>query len=188
MFHNIEIKEGAFVVSDAHYSHFRPEFLDFLKDIHSKKLCPSQLVFLGDMFDALFGKIAYTQKVNQEAVRLLNEISLDIELVYLEGNHDFNLKSIFPNAKVFSISQQPVVCQYNDKKIILAHGDFFNEQSDFKYKIYTKAIRSSFLLCVLNVVDLVIGHLILKKLDNYLSKKEDCKKLVDFENFISKIR
>lgn len=38
MSHNVQIKEGAFVVSDAHYSHHRPQLLDFLKEIHSKKL------------------------------------------------------------------------------------------------------------------------------------------------------
>ena len=100
MSHNIILKEGAFVVSDAHYSHLRPQLLDFLKAIHSKNLQPTQLIFMGDMFDTLFGGIPYTQIINKEAITLLNEISLEIELIYLEGNHDFNLKNIFPHAKI----------------------------------------------------------------------------------------
>lgn len=95
MSHNIEIKEGAFVVADAHYSYLRPHLLNFLKEIHSKKLQPTQLLFLGDIFDTLFGAIPYTAKINQEAIKLLNEISQEIELIYLEGNHDFNLKKYF---------------------------------------------------------------------------------------------
>ncbi|MCW8953346.1 MAG: metallophosphoesterase family protein [Sulfurimonas sp.] len=183
MSRNIEILEGAFIISDAHYSHQRPELLDFIKDIHSKKLQPTQLILMGDIFDALFGGVAYTQKVNQEAVKLLNEISLDIEMIYLEGNHDFNLRKIFPNAKVFSISQQPVTCQYKDKKVLLAHGDI---EGALGYKIYTSIIRNPIVLFVLTMLDSLLGHYILKKLDRYLSKKDDCKEFTGFRKFISK--
>ena len=183
MSHNdIEIKEGAFVVSDAHYSEFRPHFLDFLKEIHSKKLQPTQLIFLGDIFDILFYEIPYSKEINKEAIKLINEISKTIEIIYLEGNHDFNLAKIFPHAKVFPISKQPLACKFGDKKILLAHGDF---GSVLKYRIYTAIIRNSFTLNFLRVLDTVLNHLIIKKLDDYLSKKEDCKEFVGFEEFIS---
>jgi len=183
MSHKINILEGAFIVSDAHYSHKRPELLEFLKDIHSKKLRPSQLILMGDIFDALFGGVSYTQKTNLEAIKLLNEISLEIEVVYLEGNHDFNLKSIFPNIKLFSISQQPVTCRYVDKKILLAHGDM---KSGIAYRIYTALIRNRVLLYLLSLLDFILVHYILKRLDKYLSQKDDCKKMRGFEAFISK--
>jgi len=182
MYHNIEILEGAFIVSDAHYSHQRPELLDFIKEIHSKKLQPTQLILMGDIFDALFGGVSYTQKTNQEAIKLLNEISLDIELIYLEGNHDFNLAKIFPNAKVFPISQQPVTCQYKEKKILLAHGDI---EGDISYKIYTSLIRNPIVLSVLTLLDSISAHYILKRLDKYLSKKDDCKEFVGLREYIS---
>ncbi|MDO8455021.1 MAG: metallophosphoesterase [Sulfurimonas sp.] len=183
MSHNIEIKEGAFVVADAHYSHLRPHLLSFLKEIHSKKLQPTQLLFLGDIFDTLFGAIPYTQKINEEAIKLLNEISQEIELIYLEGNHDFNLKNIFPHAKVFSIKQQPLVCKYNDKVVMLAHGDF---GEDVGYKIYTFIIRNPLVLLLLRAVNFISSNLILKKLDSYLSKKNDCREFVGFDTFIVK--
>ena len=183
MSHSIEILEGAFVVSDAHYSHQRPELLDFLKDIHSKKLQPTQLIFMGDIFDALFGGVSYTQKTNQEAIKLLNDISLEIEVIYLEGNHDFNLQNIFTNVKVFPISQQPVTCKYNNKKVLLAHGDI---ESNLGYRVYTYFIRNHFTLFILSTLDSIFGHFILKKLDSYLSKKDDCNEFVGFEKFISK--
>jgi UDP-2,3-diacylglucosamine hydrolase len=179
----IEIKDGAFIVSDAHYSHKRPEFLNFIKDIHSKKFCPTQLILMGDMFDALFGGVSYTQKINQEAIKLLNEISLEIELIYLEGNHDFNLKNIFPHAKVFPISAQPVECTYRDKKVLIAHGDI---EGDFSYKVYTSLIRNMVILSMLSILDFILGHYILKKLDKYLSKKNDCKEFKEFKEYISR--
>ncbi|MEA3331807.1 MAG: metallophosphoesterase [Campylobacterota bacterium] len=184
MFHSdIEIKEGAFVVSDAHYSHFRPQLLDFIKEIHSKKLQPTQLIFMGDIFDILFSQIPHSKKINEEVIKLINEISQDIELIYLEGNHDFNLKDIFPHAKVFPISKQPLACGFGGKKIILAHGDF---GSDIGYQIYTAVIRNPLTLYFLRVVDFILGHLILRKLDDYLSKKNDCREFVAFREFVSK--
>jgi len=179
----LEIKEGAFIVSDAHYSHQRPQLLEFIKDIHSKKLQPTQLILMGDIFDALFGGVTYTQKINHEVIKLLNEISLCIELIYLEGNHDFNLKNIFPNAKIFPIYLQPVEATCKGKKVLLAHGDI---DGDIGYKIYTAIIRNRLVLFLLSIIDSIFGHYILKKLDIYLGKKDDCKEFIGLKKFISK--
>ena len=88
MSHNLKIKEGAFVIADAHYSHLRPKLLFLIKDIHSKKLEATQLILMGDIFDALFGDVEYTLNVNAQMIKLINEISEFIEVIYLEGNHD----------------------------------------------------------------------------------------------------
>jgi UDP-2,3-diacylglucosamine hydrolase len=181
MSHNIELKEGAFVISDAHYSHLRPELLYFIKEIHSKKLQPTQLIFMGDIFDALFGEVQYTHKINSEIISLINDISEEIEVIYLEGNHDFNLQKVFPNVKVFSFKMQPVLCSYEGKKVYLAHGDF---DGVFTYQFYTSIIRNRFVLSFLKLIDNLSNHLILKKLDKYLSKKDDCKDFTGFEEFV----
>ena len=179
----IEIKEGAFVIADAHYSHIRPELLSLIEDIHSKKLQPSQLILMGDIFDALFGSITYTLETNTYIVSLINEISEQLEVIYLEGNHDFNLKDVFPKAKVFTIQNQPIICTYEDKTVCLAHGDF---TGDFFYRVYTSLIRNPSVLKVLNSFDNMINHYILKKLDSYLSKKDDCKEFTGFEEYMKK--
>ena len=126
MYHsNIELKEGAFIISDAHYSSSRPQLLNFLKDIESKKLLPTQLILMGDIFDALFGGIKKTYDENEKAIDIINKISKEIEVVYLEGNHDFNLEKLFPNSKVYKISQQPLMCKIEDKKVnLLFFGNF----------------------------------------------------------------
>jgi len=182
MFPNIQIKKGAFVLSDAHYSHHRPQLLDFLKEIHSQKLKPTQLILMGDIFDTLFGGIPNTIDANLEAVKLINDISLEIEVIYLEGNHDFNIKNIFPHAKVFKISQQPLESEFNGRKILLAHGDF---GSNMGYKIYTSWIRSSLTLALLNIINYLGSNIILKKLDEYLTKKDDCKEFIGFYEFVA---
>ncbi|HUH41629.1 MAG TPA: metallophosphoesterase [Sulfurimonas sp.] len=179
----IEILEGAFVVADAHYSDERPLFLDFLKEIHSGVLRPTQLILMGDIFDALFGEIPYTHEVNKEAIKLINEISNKMEVIYLEGNHDFNLASLFLNIKTFPISAQPLTCRYKDKKIILAHGDI---EGAPLYKVYTKIIRNHYVLLILRAVDTLLNNGILKRLDRYLSQKDDCREFIGLKSFMTK--
>jgi UDP-2,3-diacylglucosamine hydrolase len=184
MYHSdIELKEGAFVISDAHYSHIRPELLYFLKAIHTKQLQPTQLILMGDIFDTLFGNVPYTQEINSEAVQILNDISNKIEVVYLEGNHDFNLKKVFPKVKVFGIKQQPLKVRYDSKSILLAHGDI---ESPTLYNVYTSIVRNPFVISLLNILDSISGHWIINRLDEYLSKKDDCKEFRGFREFIDK--
>ena len=180
MYHStIELKEGAYLVSDAHYSSTRPELLYFLKAIQNKELLPIQLIFMGDIFDTLFGGVTKTLHRNDEAIAIINELSKKIEVIYLEGNHDFNIKNIFPFTRVFTIKEQPIVCKYNNKTIILAHGDF---DGPLLYQTYTLLIRNAFFLKILNLFDTYI----LKKLDSYLGEKDDCKELSWFEESIQK--
>jgi len=175
------IKEGAFVLSDAHYSPKRPELLNFFKDIQNKKLQPTQLILMGDIFDLLIGGVSKSIKQNQEIVDVLNDISKKIEVVYLEGNHDFNLKNIFPNAKVYSLSQQPLPATVMNKKVLLAHGDF---NAGVGYETYTALIRNPVILFMLNIVNKIFNNIILNKLDQHLDKKDDCKKINNFEEIV----
>jgi len=182
MSHNaIKIQEGAFVIADAHYSHLRSELLEFIKEIHSKKLKPTQLIFMGDIFDALFGGIKYTEEENRELIDLIEDIAGFIEVIYFEGNHDFNLQAVFDKVKIFTISQQPVLCSYDDKKVYLAHGDF---DGGFGYLVYTSLIRNRVLLFILRIIDNLTNNAILKFVDKHLSKKNDCNEFTGFESFV----
>lgn len=183
MSRNFLLKEGAFLLSDVHYSHARPHFLNFLHAIKSKKLQPTQLILMGDIFDALFGGVSQSYKPNQEAIELINELSKEMEVLYLEGNHDFNLAKIFPHAMVVPIAQQPLVTFLEGKKILLAHGDF---DGALGYKIYTSLIRNPVVLSLLNLINSITNNMILEKLDAYLSKKDDCKEIENFEAIIEK--
>ena len=183
MSHSLQLKEGAFVIADAHYSHLRPQLLSFFQDIDSKKLQPTQLILMGDIFDALFGGVVYTYKQNSEILELLEKISKNIELVFLEGNHDFNLNDVLPSMKVFSLKMQPVIAEFYGKKVALAHGDF---DAPFGYQLYSAIIRNATILKILNFIDELIGNKIIKKVDEYLGKKDDCNKFIEFQEFIEK--
>jgi len=178
---NINILEGAFIISDAHFSEKRPEFFSFIEAIYNKQLEPSQIILMGDIFDALFGAIEYTYKKNKKLIDMINSISHRVNILYLEGNHDFNLQNYFPNIIVIPISQQPVNARYKDKIVYLAHGDF---DGNFGYKLYTSLVRNVLVLNVLKIVDNLSGHAILNYIDNYLNKKNDCNEFNGFSNFI----
>jgi len=177
------LKEGALLLGDAHYSHLRPELLKLMEDIASKKLQIPQLVLMGDVLDALFGDVSYLLQENSIIVQLIQKISQEIEVIYLEGNHDFNLKNLFKDAKIFSIQEQPVIADYGGKTIALAHGDFDGVLS---YRLYSSIIRNRWVLKLLSAIDTKIGNKIIKKLDIYLGKKEDCKEFRGFQEYLEK--
>ena len=172
------LKEGAVLIADAHYSDEHPEFLDFLKALESGAITTPQLILMGDIFDLLFGYIPLTQQRNHEAVTLLNRLATRMEILYLEGNHDFQLHAIFPKIRVISIEEQPFVCSYNNHKVLLAHGDY---RGTWSYRLYLFLIRSSPLLQLLNGIDNLTNHAIIKRLDGYLSHKNHCRTIPQFQ-------
>ena len=178
---DITIKEGAIFIADAHYASSKPALYDFLQKIASKEINPPQLFLLGDIFDALFGGVPHTKKKVEELVQLLDTISKEIEVVYLEGNHDFVLEKYFSHMKIFSIAKQPVEISTLGKKVWIAHGDF---DAPLGYKIYTKFIRSPFVLFFLNLYDSFTNHSILNFVDAHMAKKEECKELEWFDDFV----
>ncbi len=181
MFH--KIKEGAIFVADAHVNEKRDDFYEFLKSIEDETIKTPQLFLMGDMFDLLIGGVKYTNKINKKYIDIINSISKSIEVFYFEGNHDFNLKILFPNIKVFSYSEQPAIFESADKKILLLHGDKFVGLS---YTIYTYLIRSAFILFVVSLFDNLIGGIISKKIINAQYGKNICKKLENFDKMIKR--
>jgi UDP-2,3-diacylglucosamine hydrolase len=182
MSHNsFELLEGAFLVTDAHYSPQNPQLLAFIKAINAKELQPTQLIFLGDTFDLLFGGIPSTQIRNQEIIDEIKKLTIDV--VMFEGNHDFALAKLFPNFKVYSIGAQPISASYQSKKILFSHGDF---DADWGYRLYSSIIRNPVVLKVLNIINLLGDDFIIKSLENKLSHKKNCNTMQDFYTYIEK--
>jgi UDP-2,3-diacylglucosamine hydrolase len=176
------LKEGALLISDAHYDASRPGLLELLRAIDSGRIEVTQLILMGDIFDLLFGCIPITQQRNREVIERINTLSNTVEILYLEGNHDFQLQDIFPKLHVIPITQQPFTCKFEDKKIALAHGDY---RGDWKYRLYLNVIRSRIMLKTLNFIDTISSHSIISWLDNYLKGKDDCSAIEAFERLIA---
>ena len=119
------IKPGAIFIGDAHAGASRPQFLKFLCSLRSTQSLPPQIFMMGDMFDFL-ANTTYVQRFYEEEIALINELSRKCEIFYFEGNHDFNLREIFPRAKVYPNAAQPAkfICE-SGEAVQIAHGDLF---------------------------------------------------------------
>ncbi len=62
---------------------------------------------MGDIFDLLIGEISATHEFAKPYIELLEELALKIEIIYLEGNHDFNLSCFFKRVKFLTYKSSP---------------------------------------------------------------------------------
>ncbi len=178
-----ELKQGAIIVSDAHYSERYNEFYDFLLSLKSKQIPCTQLVLLGDMFDLLIPQFPSSVKNNQKVIDLINSIANDLELVYFEGNHDFNLCTLFPDVFVIPIAQQPYTLKYGDKKLMFLHGDI---NVGLSYTIYCAIIRQPMVIYFLQALNFISGNKIAKALSAKLDTKENCNEFTTYRAYIEK--
>ncbi len=181
MFHDNIIKDGAIFISDSHDNEIRDGFYQFLKKIDCGDIKTPQLFLMGDMFDLLVYEVSYTKSLFKKSVELINKLSQTIEIFYFEGNHDFSLKKLFPLVKVFPISLQPTLFAYHDKKLLLSHGDIYQ---DINYKFYTAIIRGKITLKVLNFIDSFTKNYISKKILTPQLDKNICYKIPNFHKII----
>ena len=142
-----KIKENALFIADAHYPHHGDEFLTLLKNIENQNIKAPQLFLMGDIFDLLFGHNNYIKTFSQEAITLLQKLSQKIEIIYLEGNHDFCLKDIFPHIKVYNREEQPVHFKLNKQDVYMSHGDKY--KTGLGYNLYSKIVRNKTTLTIL---------------------------------------
>ncbi len=174
----MKVQEDSLFIADSHYNLNRQELKQFLLQLESKEIKTSQLFLMGVIFDFLSYEIVFFKKQNQDIINLLNELSTQIEIVYLEGNHDFSLKKLFPHILIVPRKQQPLYCNYQDKNVAISHGDIF---TPFEYNLYTSIIRNKIFLQFLNFID--INNWLSKRVNDWLLQKKICNKCTNFNDF-----
>jgi UDP-2,3-diacylglucosamine hydrolase len=177
----LNIKQEAIFVADSHYNEKNKQFLVLLEKLDKKHIKTTQLFLMGDMIDFISGESRYFVQENSDVINLINKLSNDMEIIYLEGNHDYNLEKLFPKVKVIKRENQPLFAKFENKTISLAHGDNF---INWKYDLYCKFIRNTIFLRFMNFID--INYFISKKIENTLVKKNICHKMKNFEQIVSK--
>jgi UDP-2,3-diacylglucosamine hydrolase len=178
-----KLQDDALFIADAHYQvGIREEFYDFLLALKNQEIKTSQLIMMGDMFDLLVGSIDYTVAENQKVITLINTLSLKIQILYFEGNHDFDLQKLFPKVTVIPRHKQPLYCHYHDKHILLSHGDLYQ---GWRYQAFCALLRNTITLKILNFIDKNRDNFISKHILNAQKNKNICKKV---DNFHQKIK
>ncbi|MDD3341955.1 MAG: UDP-2,3-diacylglucosamine diphosphatase [Sulfurospirillaceae bacterium] len=180
MFPNITVKEGAIFIADAHDCAERSFFYAFLEQLNNNP--PPQLFLMGDMVDLLVGDVAYGIEKYKNYITLIDEIAKKTELFYLEGNHDFNLASLFKYARVFSIEHQPLHINLPDgTKALVSHGDKY---ADGLHRFFTYLIRNHTILSILNFLDKYSYGFISKAIEESQKRKNLCRKIENFQAVI----
>lgn len=174
----MDLNNNAIFIADSHYNSSRKTLYNLLIYI-DKEEDIKQLFLMGDIFDFLSYEIEYFKKVNKDIIELINLMSNSIDIIYFEGNHDFNLKKIFPNITVISRDLQPLYIKNNNTNIALAHGDIFTPLS---YNIFTTILRDNYFLRFLNFID--INNFISKYFEKKLKLKVICHQQENYDKFI----
>ncbi|TDJ85812.1 UDP-2,3-diacylglucosamine diphosphatase [Campylobacter volucris] len=177
----IIIKENAIFIADAHENKNRRGFWKFLQVLKNGKIQTPQLFLMGDIFDLLVYEVRATHEFALPYVELLEELAIKIEIVYLEGNHDFNLANFFTRVKVFSIDKQPLLCKFEDNAhtfVELTHGDIFLKPF---LQFCLKSLRNHHLLCFLNFINNLCGFKITQKILKNQNKKQLVRKINNFD-------
>jgi UDP-2,3-diacylglucosamine hydrolase len=141
---------GISIISDIHVGNPGDEQHDLLIKFmqHPVVNVSSDIFFLGDVFDLMVGGFKEYQKkfpiFFKELERLLAK---NINIHYIEGNHDFHAAMLFDHSipkklkKYFFYYQHGAKKNYWNKCYYFCHGDEL-DLGDIGHKIYTKIIRS----------------------------------------------
>lgn len=173
------IQNNAIFIADSHNNTKRSQLNDLLIQLKLGEIQSTQIFLMGDIFDFLSEEIDYFKSLNNQVISLINELSQTHEIVYLEGNHDFNLYKIFPNVTVIQRQSQPLFIRQQDQIIALSHGDIF---TPYSYNLYTSIIRNHKFLKFINFID--INNYLSKFVEKKLMKKNLCHKQSNYLDFI----
>ena len=81
---------------------------------------------MGDIFEIFVGQVRPTHDFAAPYVNLLESIAArGVEVLYVEGNHDFNLAKMFRKVRVFALENQPL--RLKSKANLLAKRAKFSE-------------------------------------------------------------
>ncbi len=203
---DLELKSGAFFIADAHENEQRQGFLDFLRTLESGQIKTPQLILMGDIFEIFVGQVRPTHDFAAPYVNLLESIATKgVEVLYVEGNHDFNLTKMFRKVRVFALENQPLRLKskanlqakrtkFNNNQVefigksaefkgissvMLSHGDIFLAPL---LSFALKSLRNPILLQALNLADKMLFGAILAKIKANQKKKNLFYQIKNFEN------
>jgi len=127
---------------------------------------PDMLVFLGDIFDfwAGFNPIIYNRHLPLlDALETLSTSGVDI--IYLEGNHDFNMGTFFTSTLGAEVHADNCRLSIDGKEFFIAHGDAV--AMSFGYATWRAFLRSR----LFRLLRGMLSHKTVVGIADYLSKR-----------------
>ena len=127
-------------ISDVHLSSTNDNTI-FINWLESLSPDIKSLYILGDLFDA-WSNTELKAPWCQEVIQALSKASKKRKIFCMLGNHDFLLDEEFARlSEVELIKADVFSLKYNDKNILITHGDIL-VKNDFSYLIFRTIVRS----------------------------------------------
>ncbi len=150
----LEIQNDAIFIADSHTQTSAQNGRDSLI-LALQKMCdshsiPSQIFLLGDISNILVGNLKSSVKSNKSLINVIDLLSKKAQVLYFEGNHDFNLEDILPHTLKIPRKNQPLLANFGKRRVLIAHGDIF---LDKKYEIYIKILSAKITAKMLQMAD-----------------------------------
>lgn len=100
------------------------------------------LYLLGDIFDFWVGYRHVVFSAHVPLLEVLRELRTEgTEIVYVEGNHDFNVGPFFTQTLGCRVLPDGGAVDLDGRRVLVAHGDLVNPH-DTGYRVLRRALRS----------------------------------------------
>lgn len=138
------------VLSDLHlWGPEDPLYRALLRFIDSKLERGDKFFIVGDLFDLFIGnKTVFTERYNELITRLRALGEKDVEVFYIEGNHDFHLEGIFDDCPHVRMYADLLHYEWNNKRLHICHGDKINWR-DVGYQAFRFLTRNLISQCII---------------------------------------
>lgn len=164
----LEIRNDAIFIADSHTQNRRDSLILGLEKL--LKSPPSQIFLMGDISNILVGNLKSSVESNQRLINAIDLLTQKAQIIYFEGNHDFNLEGIMPSVIKIPRKNQPQLAHFGEKTALIAHGDIF---LDKKYEIYIKILSAKITAKILQTLDWATFG----RLYSFIEKKVQSKKI-----------
>jgi len=152
-------------IADAHLKCETDEnyriLLKFLSELPGNT---DMLFILGDLFEFWIGypRVPFTHYLPVlEQLRQLSDNG--VEIVYLEGNHDFHMGPFFEEILKARVFSGPAGIDLDGKKVYLCHGDQINK-SDYGYRMLRALLHNSVTGAVIPLVPPSVASFIAERM------------------------
>lgn len=108
------------------------------------KFSCEQLILMGDIFDVLVGEVLPSHDFAKPYIKTLESLAnRGLEVIYIEGNHDFNLAPLFEKVKVISLENQPVNLDFAGNLCLKKAKFRANSSENSKQSVNSKGEKST---------------------------------------------
>lgn len=139
-------------VGDAHFALGDGKRRDyFTRFIRANRPSVGTLVIMGDFFDFWFGfrHIASLRKEYEDILDLLEGLrSEGVEIIYLEGNHDFRLGPYMREELGIQVYDRSAELELDGTRVYLAHGDRAHPKPG--HKVFSFLIKNWFTYTIIS--------------------------------------